>query len=52
LGESKTSAQLYQKSIAGTIGYLLGVKSYSRQMLPLTAFERDPADNRNVIVKR
>jgi hypothetical protein len=44
LGESNAPSQFYQKSIAGTIGYLLGVKSYSSQMLPVTIFEKDPAD--------
>lgn len=39
LGEVDDRTQLYQKDIAGTIGYLLGVRSYSRQMIPLTYFE-------------
>ncbi|MDB5197654.1 MAG: hypothetical protein JWP88_2025 [Flaviaesturariibacter sp.] len=43
LGECKVNSQLYQRNIAGTIGYLLGVKTYSRHMLPLTLFEKDPA---------
>jgi hypothetical protein len=44
LGESHRNTQFYQKSIAGTIGYLLGVRSYSSQTLPVTIFEKDPAD--------
>jgi len=39
LGEVSDRVQLFQKHIAGTAGYLLGVKSYSRQMIPLTYFE-------------
>jgi len=39
LGEVNDRLQLYQKHIAGTAGYLLGVKSYSKQMIPLHYFE-------------
>jgi hypothetical protein len=52
LGESRTNSQLYQKTIAGTIGYLLGVKSYSKQMLPVTIFEKDPAGERGSVAVR
>jgi len=39
LGERDGKSQFYQKHIAGTVGYLLGVKSFSKQMLPVTCFE-------------
>lgn len=39
LGECTSSSQLYQRNIAGTISYLLGLNSYTRHMLPLTFFE-------------
>ncbi|ANE52924.1 alkaline phosphatase family protein [Flavisolibacter tropicus] len=39
LGELKGNMQLFQKHIAGTVGYLLGVRSFSHKMLPVTSFE-------------
>ena len=42
LGEVSGGSQLYQRSIAGTIGYLVGVKSYSKHTLPSILFEKDP----------
>lgn len=39
LGEVSGGAQLYQKHIAGTVGYLLGVRSFSKRMIPATHFE-------------
>ncbi|MDB5251447.1 MAG: hypothetical protein JWP27_616 [Flaviaesturariibacter sp.] len=42
LGEVSQDGQAYQRNIAGTIGYLLGVRTYSRHMLPLTLFEPEP----------
>lgn len=39
LGEISGGSQLYQKHIAGTIGYLLGVRSFSHRMIPATHFE-------------
>lgn len=39
LGEVRGGGQLYQKHIAGTIGFLLGVKSFSSRMIPATHFE-------------
>jgi hypothetical protein len=42
LGEYSRKSQLYQRDIAGTMGYLLGIKSYSKHMLPVTLFEKDP----------
>jgi hypothetical protein len=38
LGEQKSEAQTYQKHIAGTVGYLLNVPSYSSKMLPVYYF--------------
>jgi hypothetical protein len=38
-GELSCKMQTYQKHVAGTVGYLLGVKSFSSQMLPVTCFE-------------
>lgn len=39
LGEVSGGSQLLQKHIAGTVGYLLGVRSFSTQMIPATHFE-------------
>jgi hypothetical protein len=39
LGEIRDKVQIFQKHIAGTASYLLGVKSYSKKMIPLTYFE-------------
>lgn len=39
LGEHFGKGQVYQKHIAGTIGYLLGVKSYRNKMMPVGLFE-------------
>ena len=49
LGEVSNESQLYQRSIAGTIGYLLGVKSYNQHRLPSLFFQRDPV---SAIAKR
>ncbi|GAA4332731.1 alkaline phosphatase family protein [Flaviaesturariibacter amylovorans] len=38
LGEYRGNSQLYQKHISGTMGYLLGVKSWSGGMLPKSLF--------------
>ncbi|RYY98257.1 MAG: phosphoglyceromutase [Chitinophagaceae bacterium] len=38
LGECTGGSQLFQKNIAGTMGYLLGVKSWTKQMLPKELF--------------
>jgi len=43
LGEVSGGDQLYQKHIAGTIGFLLGVRSFSKRMIPATHFE--PVDD-------
>jgi hypothetical protein len=40
MGECGKQEQLYQKQVAGTMAWLLGVKSRSRNMLPLTLFTR------------
>ncbi len=40
IGEHAARTQLYQKHIAGTIGYLLGVTSYRSEIIPSTYFER------------
>lgn len=45
LGEYAGARQMYQRNIAGTIGYLLGVKSFSKDMMPLTLFQNDAAVN-------
>ena len=39
LGEHFGGGQLYQKHLAGTIGYLIGVKSYKTKMMPVHYFE-------------
>lgn len=39
LGEDRTPAQLYQKQLAGSMAWLLGLRQRSKQMLPLTCFE-------------
>jgi hypothetical protein len=39
LGEVRGGTQLYQKHVAGTVGYLLGVRSFSNRMIPATHFE-------------
>lgn len=39
LGEIAGGNQLYQKHIAGTVGYLLGVKSFRSKMIPVNYFE-------------
>ena len=39
LGEVSGGGQLFQKHIAGTVGYLLGVRSFSDRMLPVTCFD-------------
>ena len=39
LGEVRGGTQLYLKHIAGTIGYLVGVKSFRNKMIPVTNFE-------------
>lgn len=38
LGEQKTTVQLYQKQIAGTVGSLLGIHSYRNEMIPVSYF--------------
>lgn len=40
IGEHAANTQLYQKHIAGTVGYLLGVTSYRNQIMPSTFFDR------------
>ena len=40
LGENKHPVQLYQKQIAGTIGYFLNIRSYSNYSLPVTYFSK------------
>ena len=40
-GEQTGKTQLFQKYIAGTVGYLLGVRSFSNKMLPVTCFEAE-----------
>lgn len=42
LGEVSGGVQLFQKHIAGTVGYLLGVRSFSSRMIPATHFEQIP----------
>lgn len=39
LGESRHKIQLYQKQLAGTIGYFLNVHSFSNHTMPLTYFK-------------
>ncbi|HEY1114110.1 MAG TPA: hypothetical protein VGE66_11145 [Chitinophagaceae bacterium] len=39
LGEVSGGDQLFQKHVAGTVGFLLGVRSFSNRMLPVTSFE-------------
>jgi len=39
LGEYKQRIQLYQKQLAGTIGYFLNIRSFNSPTLPLTCFE-------------
>jgi hypothetical protein len=39
LGEVSGGSQLFQKHIAGTVGFLLGVRSFSNRMIPATHFE-------------
>ena len=39
IGELRSPAQLYQKQVAGSMAWLLGMRSRNRQMLPLTCFE-------------
>lgn len=41
LGEVSGGSQLYLKHIAGTIGFLLGVRSFSNRMIPVTHFAPD-----------
>jgi hypothetical protein len=40
VGEYAGNSQLYQKHIAGTVGYLLGVTSYRNEIMPSTFFEK------------
>ncbi|GAB4092155.1 alkaline phosphatase family protein [Flaviaesturariibacter terrae] len=42
LGECSNKAQLYQKQLAGSMAWLLGLRSRSSNMLPLTCFEPAP----------
>lgn len=39
MGEYKQHIQLYQKQLAGTIGYFLNVHSFNNYMMPLTCLE-------------
>ncbi|RYY40438.1 MAG: phosphoglyceromutase [Chitinophagaceae bacterium] len=50
LGENKAPAQLYQKQIAGSMAWLLGLRTRSRNTLPLTCF-RAVAPNEQLAVK-
>jgi len=38
LGERKRAGQLYEKQVAGTMGYLLNVKSYNNYSFPINLF--------------
>jgi hypothetical protein len=38
MGESHQQVQLYQKQVAGTIGYLLNIKSYNNYCFPINLF--------------
>lgn len=51
-GEYKQAVQLYQKQIAGTIGYFLNVTSYSNYSLPINYFTAIKEDDRLVKKER
>lgn len=44
IGEHAANTQMYQKHIAGTVGYLLGVTSYRNEIMPSNFFERNSTE--------
>jgi hypothetical protein len=43
MGEAVGKGQLYQKDIAGTIGHLIGVRSFNKNAIPADYFTSSSA---------